>query len=241
VQTLPPPSGFEHGGGLGAIGRVLVVPYEGRGSVIALYDMSDPIHPRILHAFDRSGVARPSSPEAASAVGITKLADGRYLMVVGAFSSKVLDFYLSEGTTLLADQIAFRWIHTLRGVVAGGFQNLSLITQCDGTIFLVGTHNTSLPPPALGRDFVRWYRLSNGPAGAAGGIAIEAVGSRHMDCSRCNFAAAAGLYVDPAGRLILYATEHGAGGPGGSVEFEEFRASESEAEELFLAPAIVQP
>ena len=237
-ETLPPPSGFEHGGGLGAIGRILVVPYEGRGSVIALYDMSDPSHPRLLHAFDRFGVARPSSPEAASAVGITKLADGRYLMVVGAFSSKVLDFYLSEGTTLLADQIAFRWIQTLRGAVAGGFQNLSLITQCDGAIFLVGTHNTSLPPPALGRDFVRWYRLSSG---AGGGVAIQAAGSRHMDCSRCNFAAAAGLYVDPAGRLILYATEHGASGPGGSVEFEEFRSSESEAEEPLLAPAHVHP
>ena len=239
VQTLPPPSGFEHGGGLGAVGRILAVPYEGgHGSVIALYDMSDPSHPRLLHAFDRFGVARPSSPEAASAVGITKLADGRYLMVVGAFSSKVLDFYLSEGTTLLADQIAFRWIQTLRGAVAGGFQNLSLITQCDGAIFLVGTHNTSLPPPALGRDFVRWYRLSSG---AGGGVAIQAAGSRHMDCSRCNFAAAAGLYVDPAGRLILYATEHGASGPGGSVEFEEFRSSESEAEEPLLAPAHLHP
>lgn len=229
VRTLPPPVGFKHGGGLQAIGQILAVPYEGHGSVVALYDLTRPARPRLLYAFNRFDISAPSSPDAASAVGITKLADGRYLMVVGAFSSKVLDFYLSDGPTLRGDQVAFRWLQTVRGAVAGGFQSLGLFTQCDGSVFLVGTHNTSIPPPALGKDYVRWYRLSNGPDG---GILISPTGSRHLRCEHCNFAAAAGFYVDPAGHLVLYATEHGAGGPGGSTQFEEFHPQSPESDHV---------
>jgi hypothetical protein len=167
----------------------------------------------------RTELPPPSDPGRASAVGITRLADGRYLMVVGVRSSKAMVFYVSEGTALDAG-VAFQWIGTRTGVTVGGFQNMNLVTQCDGTIFLVGTHNTSLPPPSLGSDLVRWYRLENTEDG---GVGIIPVGSRQLVCRRCNFGAGAGLYIDPEGQLLVYAVEHNDDGPEESTEFEEFR------------------
>jgi hypothetical protein len=222
VRELPAPGGFTHGGGMQMIGQVLVVPFEGgRGhSVVAFYDLVDPARPRLLHLLRHEGLPPPSDPGHASAAGIVKLADGRFLLLVGEHSSKVLDFYVSRGTSLDPASLAFDWITTLQGVVTGGFQNMNLVTQCDGALYLVGTHNTSLPPPALGSDMIRWYRLANG---SDGGIEIQPEGTRHLVCRKCNFAAGAGLYIDPAGQLLLYAVAHNDAGPESSVEFEEFR------------------
>jgi len=220
VRELPAPVGHDHGGGMQVIGHVLGVPFEhGDESVVVFYDLAQPERPRLLMAMERPDLPPPARPGRASAVGIAKLADGRYLLVVGERSSKILTFYVSEGTTLDV-ALAFRWIGTRTGTVAGGFQNMNLVTQCDGSLFLVGTHNTSLPPPSLGADLVRWYRLHNT---ADGQIGIDPVGSRQLHCRRCNFSAGAGLYVDPDGRLLLYAVEHNVGGPDNSIEFEEFR------------------
>jgi len=222
VRELPAPGGFRHGGGMQMLGQVLVVPFEGGAghSVVAFYDLADPARPRLLHLMTHEGLPPPSDPGHASAAGVVKLADGRFLLLVGEHSSKVLDFYVSEGSSLDPASLSFRWITTMQGVVTGGFQNMNLVTQCDGALYLVGTHNTSLPPPALGSDMIRWYRLVNGPGGE---IAIQPEGNRHLVCRKCNFAAGAGLYVDPAGQLLLYAVAHNDAGPGSSVEFEEFR------------------
>jgi hypothetical protein len=220
VRELPAPGGQDHGGGMQVIGHVLGVPFEnGRSSLVVFYDLADPEHPRLLSVLERPDLPPPAHPGRASAVGIARLADLRYLLIVGERSSKVLTFYVSEGTTLGTD-LTFRWIGTRTGTVAGGFQNMNLVTQCDGSLFLVGTHNTSLPPPSLGSDLIRWYRLENTPDGQIG---IVPIGSRQLNCRRCNFGAGAGLYIDPEGRLLLYAVEHNDGGPGGSTEFEEFR------------------
>lgn len=222
VRALPAPEGFTHGGGMQMLGQVLVVPFEGGGrhSVVAFYDLSRPEAPRLLHLLRHEGLPPPSDPGHASAAGLVKLADGRFLLLVGEHSSKVLDFYVSDGTALDPAELTFRWITTLKGVVTGGFQNMNLVTQCDGTVYLVGTHNTSLPPPALGSDMIRWYRLANG---ADNQLEIHLEGTRHLVCRRCNFAAGAGLYVNPSGEVLLYAVAHNDAGPGGSVEFEEFR------------------
>jgi hypothetical protein len=63
-------------------------------------------------------------------------------------------------------------------------------------------------------------------------VAAALVVARMLHCSegsglsggrQCDFAAAAGAYVDRDGRLYYYATEHDAYGPGGSVRMMEFR------------------
>lgn len=220
IRELPAPVGHDHGGGVQVIGHVLGVPFEhGNESVVVFYDLSQPDRPRLLMAMERPDLPPPARAGRASAVGIAKLADGRYLLVVGERSSRILTFYASEGTALDAS-LSFRWIGTRTGTVAGGFQNMNLVTQCDGGLFLVGTQNSGFPPPSLGPDLVRWYRLANTGDNQVG---ITPVGSRQLRCRRCNFGAGAGTYVDPDGRLLLYAVEHNDAGPERSIEFEEFR------------------
>lgn len=220
VREFPAPPGHDHGGGMQVVGHTLAVPFEtGRESLVAFYDLSDPEHPLPLATLHRDEVPAPGHPGRASAVGAAKLADGRYLLLVGERSSKLLTFYVSRGTRLDHD-LAFDWVTAISGAVVGGFQNMNLVAQCDGALFLVGTHNTSVPPPSLGSDLVRWYRLANADDGS---LQVLPVGSRQLVCRRCNFGAGAGLYVDPDGRLLLYAVEHNAGGPEGSIEMEEFR------------------
>ena len=221
VAEIPGEPGFHHAGGMQVIGSVLVVPYEDHrtASRVVLYDVRDPQRPVRLHVLDHSGVRPPSNPGQASAAGIVKLADGRYLLVVGVHSSKVLDFYVSTTTSLHDPSLRFVWFHTRKGGLVGGFQSLNFVTQCDGTLFLVGTHNTSLPPPQLGQDHFHWYRV-----GVADGVVqLEEAGERHAFCHGCSFAAGAAVYVDRNGLPYLYAVEHEDGGPQRSVRLEEFR------------------
>ena len=92
------------------------------------------------------------------------------------------------------------------------------MTQCDGALFVVGMHNTGFPPPSLGHDHLHWYGFEAAPRG----LRLAPRGDRGMTCVQCNFGAAAGLFVTPAGELALYGTGRGLGGPGGTVQVEEF-------------------
>ncbi len=102
----------------------------------------------------------------------------------------------------------------------GNYQNLNFVNQCDGTLFLVATHNNLAV--GLGDDFVDLFRVENGAGNA---VRITKVAKKHVFCSyngpnHCNLDAAGGVYVDPAGQLYLYGTEHDNDGPsvdGGAV------------------------
>ena len=220
IAQLPGEAGLTHAGGMQIVGNILGLPLDGRsGSRVVFYDIKDPESPRRLGVLDHSDALPPSDPHQASAVGITRLRDGRYLMVIGVHSSKVLDFYVSTATSLRDSALAFVRLASETSGVVRGFQSLSLVTQCDGSIYLVGTHNTALPPPSMGKDFVRWYRLQSP---AVGRISFEAGGSNHLQCRRCNFGAGGGVYLDPRGGILVYGVEHLNSGPERSVVVEEF-------------------
>ena len=220
VAELPGEAGLTHAGGLLIIGNILALPLDGHsGSRVVFYDITSPERPRRFGMFDHSDALPPSDPHQASNVGIARLRDGRYLMVIGVHSSKVLDFYVSSGTSLRDSLLHFVRLTSETSGVVRGFQSLSLVTQCDGAIFLVGTHNTALPPPSMGKDYVRWYRLvSPGP----GRVGFESAGSRHLHCHRCNFGAGGGLFIDPRRGILVYGLEHVNSGPGHTVVVEEF-------------------
>ncbi len=223
AAEITAPHGLTHAGGLQALGQILAVPYEqkqGR-SVVILYDVSEPRYPRKLYEVDRSDVPPPSAPGHASAVALARLADGRVALIVGVRSSKVLDLYLSNQADLDQQGLRFDRVATLAGAVEGRFQSHNLVTQCDGTLFLVGAYNSGFPGPGLGADMVRWYRLSQS---AEGSVRLEAQGKRKVKCESCNFGAAAGVYVAPGGELMLYGIEHRGTGPNRTVMVEEFRA-----------------
>lgn len=221
MAEIPAPAGITHAGGVQALGSLLIVPYEHKKgqSRVVLYDVADPARPRVLYELDRSDVPPPSSPGHASAAALGRLADGRLLLIVGVRSSEVLDVYLSNGPDPGSAGFRFERVTTLKGAVEGRFQSQNLVTQCDGTLFLVGAYNSGLPGP-LGSDMLGWYRLT-APHGA---LQLEPAGKRKVDCAHCNFGAAAGLFVAPDGELLLYGIEHRDSGPGRTVRYEEFRA-----------------
>lgn len=220
VAEVPGEAGRTHAGGIQLIGSVLALPLDGHGgSEVVFYDVARPSDPRRLAVMDHGDVGPPSDPHQASAAGITRLADGRFLLVIGVHSSKALDFYVSTTTSLRDPALRFeRFATETRGIVRG-FQSLNLATQCDGAIYLVGTHNNGFPPPSMGRDYVRWYRLERG---AEGGVRFLPGGSKHVKCRWCNFGAAGGIYLDPGGGVLVYGAGHTSRGPGGSISVEEF-------------------
>lgn len=235
VPRLPE---FHHAGGMQALGNFLAVGVERSdvrhpitheilepGASRALfYDLSDPRAPRKLDTeIDHTDLAN-----AAGAVLMGRLLDGRILVGIGRGDSAVIDFYVSGGTELEGAVFAHfdTWSRgELRTDIGdddfGDYQSVNLVTQCDGTLFLVGTHQNGFSAA----DFADTFRLENG---AGDDVVITKVAKRNLVCDdigeqQCNLDAAAGVYLDPGGQILVYATEHDNDGPGGSVKFREFR------------------
>jgi hypothetical protein len=197
---------FDHAGGMQALGNVLAVPYEGGpGSRVVFYDVSNPIAPvRLDNVVDHS----PLSDEAGTAT-LAKLQNGRFLLVIGRANANILDFYVSSGTDLRTT--AFEFFDTweegeLTGDDSefGNYQNLNFLPQCNGSLFLIGTHRNAAG--GFGDDFIDLFRVTNGDGS---NVAIEKVARKHLFCSgNCDFDAAGGIYVDPAGQLVVYGTTH---------------------------------
>ncbi len=220
VARIPFDSGYTHAGGLSLVGTVLAVPMDGEGhSQVAFYDVSTPKRPRRLGAFDHGDVPAPSTSIQASAVGLGRLADGRYLMILGVHSSKILEFFVSDSGSLESPGLAFHRLGIRVGQGVGGFQNLAVLTQCDGALYMVGTHNTAVPPPSRGHDHVHWYRLEIDDRQR---ILVRKTGERLLRCTYCNLAAGAGLYIGPSGEVYVYATGFWTRTPGAWVPMEEF-------------------
>lgn len=220
VAEVPEPEGFAHAGGMQALGRHVAVPLEnGRdASRIVIQDLADPAAPVAVGTF-----VRDAAEKEAGGVGLAKLADGRYLAVVAHADANALAWYV---TPSLADWSSSTRLGTMGedgyvGHAHGSYQTVNLVAQCDGALFLVGLHGTS---NLFGEDRVDAWRVV--PGGASPTLAW--VGDRHVRCSesggdrQCNFTAGAGVYVDPDGALVVYATEHKASGPGGSIKMTEF-------------------
>ena len=219
VSRVESEPGIGHAGGIQTLGPLLVVPYEARGdsAVVVFYDLTDPILPRRLGLVRRPDWVGGN----ASLVAVTRLADGRLLLVVGAQSSQVLEFLVSNTADPFASSgtPGFTPVYVERGGVHGGFQNINFVTQCDGTLYLVGMGNTGFPPPNLGEDQIEWFAVRGNPSR---GLRLERAGWRRFDCRECNFAAGGGVYVTPLGGIVLYAIGQGLGGPKGTAELEEF-------------------
>jgi hypothetical protein len=117
------------------------------------------------------------------------------------------------------------------------YQSLQLVTECgSGHLYLVGAEKRG-----NGDDFADLYRLNlavtgsdnieNEPLVSTASIAtaFTLIRSKHFWCTyegsprQCDFDAASGVYVDPFGTLLLYATVHDDSGPkAGVIRFVEF-------------------
>jgi hypothetical protein len=232
VAAIPHEPGYLHAGGMQLLGNILAVPFEeGPSSKVVFYDVTEPLLPIRLGEIDHGDL----SSNAGTAT-LTKLADGRFVLVIGGFAANDLDFYVSAGSNLRAPgfELFDRWneseIETelcgpfgcscdaplpLPGTDCefGDYQTLNFVNQCDGTLFMVGTH-ASLGG-GFGDDFIDVFRVENAAGDA---VRVTKVGKRHAICTyrdvnNCQFDAAAGTYVDPGGQLYVVATEHDNDGP----------------------------
>jgi hypothetical protein len=122
-----------------------------------------------------------------------------------------------------------------------GYQSLQLVTECgSGHLYLIGTEKNDDD-----EDFADLYRLNLAVTGtnniegeplistSSVATAFTRIRSKHFWCSyrgserQCDFDAASGVYVDPFGTLILYATIHTDGStdivpPSNVIRFVEF-------------------
>ena len=229
VKEFRVSSVLNHAGGLHVIGNYIAVPLEEKdGSsnygMVVLYDISIPENPRFRWAFSLPTIH-------AGAVAISKLNDGRFLMVTAREDSEILDIFLSSANSLTAPS----WTHlaTWRksewqgdgGIDTnwGAYQAIALVTEHDGDLYLIGTHNTG--DLVSEKDWIDAYRLILKEDST---VKLSKVAKRHLFCGtpgkkQCNLDAGAGVYVTSDHRLYLYATEHDNDGPGDSVKMMEFR------------------
>ena len=232
VTVVPHQADFHHAGGMQLSGHFLAVPFEKDDtSKVVIYDLSNPLSPTLLaNEIDHSDLAAE-----AGTASLAKLADGRFLLIIGRANANILDFYVSDAPDLAITTFSFfdTWDESeLQTEIAdtefANYQNLNLLTQCDGKLFLVGTHRNDVNQ----KEWIDLYRLEND---TDDDVVITKVAKKHLFCDdHCDLDAAGGIYVDPEGRLYVYGTEHDNDGPISgdrscsnseecSVKFAEFR------------------
>ncbi len=176
---------FNHPGGLQTLGQYLLVGADGnvghsrKTAVFTLWDMSDPVSPREVWQ-PHWELAKGN----ANSVGISKLGDGRYLMVRALRDGKKLEFYLlgtdiEKSPTAHDDDILWdrwdpgelqsqltkidgspdrSWGDFGGGIGQAGYQNTNIVKECGtGELYLIATHGRR--PSGGGSDVIEVYRL----------------------------------------------------------------------------------
>jgi hypothetical protein len=197
---------LKHPGGFQIIGDYAVIGVEDESgkkrSQIQFWDLSNPLNPRPAShlTIKREGTVKGN--KTAGAVGICSR-ENDHLMVVGSWGSKQLDFYSSNGKPLSNDKCDFTYLATWDSETAsktgwidgqwGNHQNLNLVTDSNGAIYLIGFHRGG------GHDYADLFELS-----FAGEVTLKKVASKHLILTnRCTFQHAGGAYLEPNRLTIL--------------------------------------
>lgn len=247
VWTFRP--GWQHVGGLGMVGDILVVPledpltpYTHLQGAVWFYDVSTPTRPRKL-----DHLAIEWDNRKAGVAGITRLPDRHFLLAVTWGDGDRVRFYRSTHPSLVDEDC--RWTllshwdtSEVKGAGAtwptGGtsFQGLSLHVS-RGAVYMVGMRNTYLSVPFLpGGDEAYLYRIDGWQEDGTAWRVEEVDGPKNFDANangdglvpslltyNANFLAGAATHVTPSGELLLYAIEHFAHGEDGTVRMAEWR------------------
>lgn len=224
VETVWITNEFDHPGGFQIMGDYLPV---GTDRQVRLYDLANPESPVNLGLIlDRPGYT-------SSTTSLAKLADGHFLLVVSNSNAEQLDFYFSSQPNSVSGFTLYDAFS--KDEVIGGdwhaYQNMNLVSECGtGDMYLIGTYNGGWFGAPEGQDRAVVYSVQTS---ISGDILLEEQLSKHFKCeyrgsTDCNFDAAAGIYIDPSGQIILYGTEHDNDGPSGNdskgtIKMKEFR------------------
>jgi len=227
-----PFSEYGHVGGIQMVGDILAVPLEDKidnpalpeGKVV-FYDCSEPTNPvKLTYELNT-----PSHK--IGVVGITKLPDGYFLLVMSWGDSKDLDFYRSSKKSFFDAGFNFTLVSSisedyLNDLEANHFwefgknspQSLNFVTQKDGKVFLVGSRNSSpLAPVVNGEDQMYLWEVVNFNATQKPNVkGVRGEIHKMLSCPeslvewsmQSNFAASGGVYISPSGELLYYSTHH---------------------------------
>jgi len=216
---------YHHACGMQVVGDWLVVGVEDGGPGRAVfYDLADPENPIRRYAVENHA----SSRNHAGLASLVKLRDGRFLLMIGAHDSRNYNFFVTDDLSSPSWRHLDTW-YDWEIDHQPSYQSAQFITQCDGTIYFIGTHAeataSNIINPILGRE--NWMELFEVDWGPRANVRITRVASKRMSCGTgsgrwCDLRAAAAPYVTPSGDIVLYATEHENGGVAGTVRMAEF-------------------
>jgi len=182
---------YQHPGGIQLCGDILAVPLEGvigdgpKGKVV-FFDVSDPEEPRLL----------PVKIESSSKIGIaglTKLPDGKFLLVTTGGDGATLKFYRSNLDSFLDGGFQFS-LHDTFDVddvrdgtwETGGtsHQALQLMVERDAngaqSVYLIAGRNDRITTPFIsGKDLLYLYKVT-GWERTSNAIGVREITSRQM-------------------------------------------------------------
>lgn len=188
---------FRHAGGCQAIDNKLAVGIEdnqGKSkSKVVLISMPDTGKSCEKVVIDRQGSFKRST---AGAVGITKIHGDHYLVAVGDWDSRNIDFYLSR----LYSGKAFDSLSTFRAPVNEkwcSYQSINLLSDSTGNLFLIGF---SLDGNKNRADL---FKVSLEKDGAI----FALVSTRYFNCRKgAGFRYGSGIGIS-GNRLVIYACQ----------------------------------
>lgn len=256
VQDLRVNPVFNHSGGLQTLGRYLLVPLEtidesSAKARVFLYDSLGTRDPWSCNQATGAGCLRKVwgfvvAGTGAGTVSAAQLDDGRYLMITTQRGITKFEVHVSQRGKALTDATLFgSWgsyeaLWVSRGISSGedwrDFQNLNLLTGCNGQLYLLASHKADGGIFFSNEDLIDLFELHLVPDGKTNAdgdptlsVSLTKVAQRHVYCStrgskiQCNLQAGGGAWVDPQGRLFYYGMEHHNDGPDDTVRMMEFR------------------
>jgi len=213
---------YNHAGGLQVLGHIVAVPLES-------YKVDSPddasfvlwqLRPRFAEMSEpvqRRNSSEHGSTEHAGSIGMTRLGDGRYLVMVFGRHAREVEVFISTGGYLpwASDDWASAgaWdVSQEAGTVVSeeewpAYQGTQLFPSCDGKLYLLAGKRID------GNDWVHLWSVDLDEQTLRPTFTRRA--QRHLFCSSkatrgydyCDFSAGSGGYVDPAGHLIVYGVE----------------------------------
>lgn len=218
----------DHAGGLQASGAFAIVPFEHAGDDVGagfrVASLANPLAP----AWGPFVARARGQTTNAGAAALTRLSSGVFLALVFGNDSDDVEVFVSSLTELPGHGgSASQWVSRASASTPFGgsnYQNLQLVTKCDGQLYVAGTHKDG------STDWVDLWRLD---LSSGFSPTFTKVANRHMYCSTsntgntryCDFDAGAGVYVQGNGGLLLYGVEHyndGYSGTTRAVKVREF-------------------
>ncbi len=212
----------KHPGGCQIIGHTLAVAHEAVQDTllsptwISFYDVSDPIHIREVNRFNFRGMDSYGTPffmsdnGQAMCVGLTRLADGRYLMLAlesrRRLSSDIGWFFVSTGKDLSTTSWQFLQMWHQDMLLPGKhafrtYENINLVTDCrNGQIYMLGFFGNGK------NNAIDVFKIGHLDQGL---IYLEKVFEKEVKTRTggASFRAGGSLHVTPEGRPVIYAVE----------------------------------